>query len=67
MGPYDTYTQATHALCNAHAVRELVYLTDTAPAPVAALAGQAIDAMVTIKNLLDQAREPGHDLDPDAV
>jgi hypothetical protein len=22
--PYDTYTNATHALCNAHAVRELV-------------------------------------------
>ena len=29
--PYDTYTKATHALCNAHAVRELVYVVDTAP------------------------------------
>lgn len=65
--PYDTYTQATHALCNAHAVRELVYVIDTAPEPVADLAGQAINAMVNIKNLLDQARESGHDPDPDAI
>lgn len=38
--PYDTYEQATHALCNAHAVRELVDVVDTAPGQVAALAGQ---------------------------
>lgn len=29
--PYDTYTQAVHALCNAHALRELVYVMDTPP------------------------------------
>ena len=52
--PYDTYTNATHALCNAHALRELVYVVDTAPAPVAALAAQAIDALVGIKNLIAQ-------------
>jgi len=57
--PYDTYKKATHALCNAHAVRELVYVVDTAPTPVAALAGQAIDAMVAIKDLLDAARRNG--------
>lgn len=57
--PYDTYTKVTPALCNAHAVRELVYVTDTAPAPVAALAGQAIDAMVAIKNLLEAAHTNG--------
>jgi hypothetical protein len=28
--PYDTYTTAAHALCNAHALRELIYVTDTA-------------------------------------
>jgi transposase len=50
-GPYDTYTDATHALCNAHALRELVYVVDTAVKPVADLATQAIDAMVEIKDL----------------
>jgi hypothetical protein len=65
--PYDTYKQATHALCNAHAVRELVYVVDTAPAPVAALATQAIDAMVDLKDLLEVARDAGHEPDPDAV
>jgi transposase len=50
--PYDTYTNATHALCNAHALRELVYVVDTAPEPVKILATQAIDALVEIKNLV---------------
>jgi len=54
-GPYDTYKDATHALCNAHAVRELVYVVDTAPEALGVLAGQAIDAMVAIKDLLDTA------------
>ena len=62
--PYDTYTNATHALCNAHAVRELIYVVDTAAAPLAELAGQAIDAMVTLKELSDTARE--HRCQPDA-
>jgi transposase len=62
--PYDTYTDATHALCNAHAVRELVYVVDTAPEPVADLAGQGIDAMVKLKELADTARL--HRREPDA-
>lgn len=37
-------------------MRELVYVIDTAPEQVAALAGQAIDAMVAVKDLLDTAR-----------
>lgn len=65
--PYDTYKNVTHALCNAHALRELVYVTDTAPAPVAALAVQAIDAMITIKDLVKQARDAGRDPEPDAL
>ncbi len=65
--PYDTYTKVTHALCNAHAVRELVYVVDTAPTDVAGLATQAIDATVKIKDILDVAREHGHQPDPDAV
>lgn len=65
--PYDTYTGATHALCNAHAVRELVYVVDTAPAAVAGLATQAIDAMVKLKELLDQARDHEREPDTEAV
>jgi transposase len=65
--PYDTYKKITHALCNAHAMRELVYVIDTAPAPLAALAGQAIEAMVEIKDIVDAARDTGHRPDPAAV
>ena len=65
--PYDTYKNLTHALCNAHAVRELVYVTDTAPAPLEALATQAIEAMVGIKDIVAAARDTGHEPDPDAV
>jgi len=45
--PYDTYTRADHALCNAHAVRKLVYVVDTAPQDVAALAGHAATPQAT--------------------
>ena len=65
--PYDTYKNPTHALCNAHAVRELVYVLDTAPAPLAALATQAIEAMVEIKDIVTAARDNGHEPDPDTV
>lgn len=65
--PYDTYTKVAHALCNAHAVRELVYVTDTAPTMVADLAAQAIDAMVKLKDIVEVARQSGHVVDPDAI
>lgn len=65
--PYDTYKKITHALCNAHAVRELVYVVDTAPAPVAALATQAIEAMVELKDIAEVARDTRREPDPDAV
>jgi hypothetical protein len=65
--PYDTYKNATHSLCNAHALRELVYVVDTAPGPVAALATQAIDAMIDLKDHLDTARATGLQPDPDTV
>jgi transposase len=65
--PYDTYKHLTHALCNAHAVRELVYVVDTAPAPVAALAAQAIDAMIDLKETVDTARADAATPDPDAI
>jgi transposase len=56
--PYDTYKKVTHALCN---------VVDTASAPVAALATQAIDAMVEIEDVIDAARDTGHAPDSDAV
>jgi hypothetical protein len=65
--PYDTYTDATHALCNAHAVRELVYVVDTAPDEVAGLAGQAIDAVVAIKDHLHVAHDQGIAPDAEAI
>jgi transposase len=65
--PYDTYTGATHALCNAHAVRELVYVVDTAPVQVADLATQAIDAMVKLKELAGEARDHGREPGTEAV
>lgn len=37
--PYDTYTTAVHALCNTHALRELIYVTDTA---TGSAAGRAV-------------------------
>lgn len=56
--PYDTYTTATHALCNAHVLRELVYVTDTATSPVADLAGQAITALRRLHHLTGDAHTP---------
>jgi transposase len=49
--PYDTYTDAIHALCNAHAPRELIYVIDTATGPVADLADQAISALRQLNRL----------------
>lgn len=62
--PYDTYTNATHALCNAHALRELIYVIDTAPPAVADLAAQGAQAMVAVKDLIDHARAAGRQPDP---
>ncbi|MEU5943365.1 transposase [Micromonospora sp. NPDC047548] len=50
--PYDTYTDAVHALCSAHALRELIYVTDTATGLVADLAGQAINALRQLNRLV---------------
>jgi transposase len=66
-GPYDTYTDATHALCNAHSLREFIYVQDTAPEHVADLAAQATDAILAIKTLVDTAAQTGHGVDHDAL
>jgi transposase len=65
--PYDTYTDITHALCNAHSLRELIYVVDTAPKQVADLADQAIDAVLEIKDLVETAATPGASIDPEAL
>jgi hypothetical protein len=59
--PYDTYTQAEHALCAAHALRELVAVIEQAPAADPwCWAGQARDALLDLKRLADAARDAGH-------
>jgi hypothetical protein len=65
--PYDTYANVTHALCNAHGLRELIYVQDTAAKPVADLAEQATDAILKIKELVDAAAGTGAGIDPDAL
>jgi phosphoglycolate phosphatase-like HAD superfamily hydrolase len=63
--PYDTYTTMIHALCNAHALRELVYVTDTAAGLVADYAQQAITALRWLNRLVADARTTGQTPDPD--
>ena len=48
--PYDTYTDAVHALCNAH---------DTAAGQVADLADQAISALRQLNRLVGTAYTAG--------
>ena len=51
--PYDTYSRVTHALCNAHALRELQAVTDAAPPGRWCWAAQAADALRAMKRLAD--------------
>jgi len=61
--PYDTYPQITHALCNAHLLRELIAVTDhhaqlPGPAPWC-WAAQVIDNLLAIKTMTeDSAVDP---------
>jgi transposase len=65
--PYDTYTSMIHSLCNAHALRELIYVTDTATGQVADLAGQAVIALRRLNRLTTDAYAAGESPDPDQV
>lgn len=49
--PYDGYDQVTHALCNAHALRELQAVTDAASAGQWCWATQAAGALRAMKHL----------------
>lgn len=65
--PYDTYTNAKHALCNAHVLRELIYVTDTATGRTTDLATQAIDALRRLNRLVNDARTHHNTADPAAL
>ncbi len=65
--PYDTYTCATHALCNAHALRELAAVTELAdsdtPARQWCWATQVADALRAMNVLISHTTIP----EPDAL
>jgi hypothetical protein len=65
--PYDTYTHMIHALCNAHALRELIYVTDTATGPAAEHAAQAITALRWLNRLVTDEHTAGQTPDPDTA
>lgn len=51
--PYDTYDKATHALCNAHVLRELQAVTDLAAQGRWCWATQAADALREMNKLVN--------------
>lgn len=57
--PYDTYTQATHALCNAHVARELVAVFEQVSQGEWSWARQAHDALLDLKALVAEAKAAG--------
>ena len=67
--PYDTYADAAHQLCCAHALRELTAVADTTPSDADwCWATQAGDALVALQNLVAQAIAAGADtIDPAAL
>jgi len=66
--PYDTYADATHQLCCAHALRELAAVAETTPAGQWCWATQASHALVAMQHLVTQAIADGADtVDADAL
>jgi transposase len=67
--PYDTYVDAAHQLCCAHAQRELAAVTDLAGPDVDwCWATQAADALIAMQKLVGEAITAGADaIDPDAL
>jgi transposase len=55
--PYLTYTACAHALCNAHLLRELVFLAEQ---DHQAWADELATLLVTAKDVVDTARAAGH-------
>jgi transposase len=54
--PYDTYSGLTHALCNAHVLRELQAVIDQSSDEAWCWASQAADALREMHRLIDAAR-----------
>jgi transposase len=67
--PYDTYVDAAHQLCCAHALRELAAVADSAGSDADwCWATQAGDALVAMQKLVAEAIAAGADaVDPDAL
>jgi hypothetical protein len=67
--PYDTYPDATHQLCCAHALRELQGVAKTASADAQwCWASQAADALVAMQRLVAEGITAGADtVDSDAL
>ena len=66
--PYDTYLDAAHQLCCAHALRELAAVADTSPADADwSWATQAGDALVAMQKLVAEAVAAGAAVDPDIL
>jgi transposase len=74
--PYDAYTGATHALCNAHLLRELAAVGDhhdrtdhpEGEADGWCWAGQVTDALLHLKNTVETAKTGGASaIDPDVL
>jgi len=66
--PYDTYAEAEHQLCCAHAVRELAGVADASPAGGWCWATQAAEALTEMQKLVDEAVAAGQDAaDPAAL
>jgi hypothetical protein len=55
--PYDTYTGATHALCAAHVLRELVAVTERGGEAARCAAYRAIDALPALKKAAAAVRQ----------
>jgi transposase len=61
--PYDTYKAVTHALCNAHVLRELQAVTDLDDAGQWCWATQAGDALRELNDLVNEALAASSTLD----
>jgi transposase len=57
--PYDCYPNATHALCCAHLLRELIAVAELDPAAI--WAGQGIRALLELKTAAEAALAAGRD------
>jgi transposase len=69
--PYDTYTGAVHALCNAHVLRELIAVAESGrPTEQTAWARGAIEVILALKQAVERAvaeAEPGGAIEVDIL